>query len=241
MTRRCGYRPGRWRATGTPRGGKGTKVTVGDLAKLRAAWESYDEWSEDYAWQAGLSGVIVDIDAEDGTLQVYYGEEELEVEPDKKVVTFETAPIKHIKDKTLKPFKKKFKKVVIFFYRPAELCGHCPAIKSPFARVADYVMERNTDPTLAFAAIDCGHVKGAALELCQSTAGRFQGVPMDGFGMSVPRIVYWDNEEDWETSGAAYTDPGQLGAEPGPLLKFMAGHGTVDLAELHKPSYRDDL
>ena len=75
-------------------------------AKLRAAWEAYEEWSEEYAWQAGLSGTIVDLDPDDGTVQIYYGEEEVEVEGVKPPVTFETAPIKHIKDKTLKPFRR---------------------------------------------------------------------------------------------------------------------------------------
>lgn len=98
---------------------KGAAVTVGDMATLRTAWETYDEWSEDYAWQTGMSGTIVDLDAEDGTIQLYYGEAEAEVVEDEKpaTVTFETAPIKHIKDKTLKAFQNKFKKVAMFFYR----------------------------------------------------------------------------------------------------------------------------
>ena len=93
-------------------------------------------------------GIIVDLDPDDATVRVFYGkkdempeivEEEVEAEPEEpKAVTFETAPIKHIKDKTLKAFQKKYKKVAMFFYRPPQLCGHCPAVKVPFARVADF-------------------------------------------------------------------------------------------------------
>ena len=41
---------------------KGAKVTVDNLEKLRTAWEAYDEWSEDYVWQADQSAFITDME-----------------------------------------------------------------------------------------------------------------------------------------------------------------------------------
>lgn len=105
-------------------------------------------------------------------------------------------------------------------------------------------MERNKDPQLAFGAIDCGYVKGVALELCQSVWGRFMGVAHDGYGPSVPRVVYWDNEKDWMETGTPFTDPAQLGAEAAPMLQFMQQMGVQAAFPVEgdiKTSYRDDL
>ena len=121
---------------------KGEEAKVVGLKQLKEAWEAYDEWSEDYAWQAGQSAFILDLDEEDGTVLLKFTEEAPEVKETEVAVTFQNAPIKHIKAKTLKPFKKRFAKTLVMFYRAASLCGHCPAIKPKFALVADYVMQR---------------------------------------------------------------------------------------------------
>ena len=99
---------------------RGAKVTVGDFKQLKKAWEEYDEWSEDYAWQQGESAYVVDLDEADGTVLLKFVEEAPEIkekEEDKPKITFQTAPIKHIKQKTLAPFKKKFSQSFMFFYR----------------------------------------------------------------------------------------------------------------------------
>lgn len=91
-------------------------MTVDSLEKLRAAWEAYDEWSEDYVWQADQTAFITDMDEADGTVLLKFVEEAPEIKevvPEKSLATFQTAPIKHIKQKTLGPFKKKFSKVRI--------------------------------------------------------------------------------------------------------------------------------
>ena len=137
---------------------------------------------------AGQSGIIKAMDVEDATVlvdlsaspttppegegagdaataQVAKDEEgEKEAKEKEEAVTFESAPIKHIKDKTLAPFKKKFKTAVVMFYRGPTLCGHCAAVKPAYARVADHLDPLNKDKNFAFAAIDCGHAKKAPLK-----------------------------------------------------------------------------
>ena len=50
----------------------GAAVEVGSLAQLREAWEGYDSWSEDYAWQAGQPARVTGLDEADGTVQLRF-------------------------------------------------------------------------------------------------------------------------------------------------------------------------
>lgn len=96
---------------------KGMKVTIGSFKQLKEAWEEYDEWSEDYAWQEGETAYVLDMDEADGTVLLKFVEEAPEIkeeEEEKPKATFQTAPIKHIKQKTLAPFKKKFKQSLMY-------------------------------------------------------------------------------------------------------------------------------
>ena len=51
-------------------------------------------------------------------------------------------------------------------------------------------------------------------------------------------------QADWLTSGAEYTDPAQLGAEPGPLVQFLQRQGVEAAMSKEgdrQASYKDDL
>ena len=207
---------------------KGAKVTVGAFDQLKAAWEEYDEWTEDYAWQEGESAYILDLDEADGTVLLKFVDDAPEIkkeEEQKPKVTFQTAPIKHIKQKTLAPFKKKFSQAFMFFYRASSLCGHCPSVKPTFAQVTEYIMERNTLKEFSVGAIDCSQ-KGAPTELCDGVHETHPGVDGTPAGSkSAPRVVYFNG--DWGEkgeNGVPYVDMMSLGEHPGQMRKWLHDH-----------------
>ena len=52
----------------------GERVRVDTLDVLRTVWEEYDEGDDDYEWQAGSEGVVVELDLADGTALVSFDE-----------------------------------------------------------------------------------------------------------------------------------------------------------------------
>jgi hypothetical protein len=52
----------------------GERVRVDTLDVLRTVWAEYDEWDDDYEWQAGSEGVVVELDLADGTALVSFDE-----------------------------------------------------------------------------------------------------------------------------------------------------------------------
>lgn len=52
----------------------GERVRVDELAVLRKVWAEYDEWDDDYEWQADSEGLVVEVDAADGTVLVAFDE-----------------------------------------------------------------------------------------------------------------------------------------------------------------------
>lgn len=52
----------------------GERVRVDTLDVLRKVWAEYDEWDDDYEWQAGSEGVVVELDLADGTALVSFDE-----------------------------------------------------------------------------------------------------------------------------------------------------------------------
>jgi hypothetical protein len=237
-------------------GCRGARVTVGALARLQAAWQRYDEWSVEYSWQAEQSGTVVRMDEDDGTVLVDFAAKEEQDEeeaagakekdaavpppspppspPKAKNGGFEKAQIKHIKDKTLTPFRKKFKSAVVLYYRPDELCGHCAAVKPVFAQVADWVMARNKDRAFSFAAIDCGHVKAQAKPLCDGIWTAHQSIDANGHGKHAPRVVYYKHGVAWEDGGGlAFVDPMAMGEHPGHFRKWLVDQG-LESAQLTK-------
>ena len=40
----------------------GERVRVDELDVLRMVWAEYDEWDDDYEWQVGSEGVVVELD-----------------------------------------------------------------------------------------------------------------------------------------------------------------------------------
>ena len=52
----------------------GERVRVDELGVLRAVWAEYDEWDDDYEWQADSEGVFVELDLADGTALVSFDE-----------------------------------------------------------------------------------------------------------------------------------------------------------------------
>ena len=207
---------------------KGEEAKVVGLKQLKEAWEAYDEWSEDYAWQAGQSAFILDLDEEDGTVLLKFTEEAPEVKETEVAVTFQNAPIKHIKAKTLKPFKKRFAKTLVMFYRAASLCGHCPAIKPKFALVADYVMQRTGGKDFSVGAVDCSQ-KGAPEALCDGIWATHPGVDGSAPGSrSAPRVILFDGE--WGEKGergTPYNDPVNLGEHPGNMRAWLEEQGVA--------------
>ena len=63
---------------------KGAKVTVGAFDQLKAAWEEYDEWTEDYAWQEGESAYILDLDEADGTVLLKFVDDAPEIKKEEE-------------------------------------------------------------------------------------------------------------------------------------------------------------
>lgn len=49
-------------------------MRVDELGVLRAVWAEYDEWDDDYEWQADSEGVVVELDLADGTALVSFDE-----------------------------------------------------------------------------------------------------------------------------------------------------------------------
>ena len=143
-------------------------------------------------------------------------EEAPEVKETEVAVTFQNAPIKHIKAKTLKPFKKRFAKTLVMFYRAASLCGHCPAIKPKFALVADYVMQRTGGKDFSVGAVDCSQ-KGAPEALCDGIWATHPGVdgsaPVDPARRGVGRSALAEALEACGEHGVAADAWRRLGRE----------------------------
>jgi hypothetical protein len=65
------------------------KPVVG-LPALRSAWEEYGEWDEEYAWQAGVTATVLEVDYHDGDVKLATGsvaqrERRLDIERNKQV------------------------------------------------------------------------------------------------------------------------------------------------------------